>query len=196
METNKTLIPSVEDIKKFDGQLKKADVDRLHFLGTQVPENGIVVEIGCYKGKSTAAILSGMPKSAKLVALDPWCLLVSNTVYGTMDIIQKFREQIKPWEQQVIQIIGWPIEVAEFWDYTIDLLSVDLVKDYERLSKVWKAWLPYCVNMVASHDYCEDVNHEQYYAGVHKVLNEIVKPVTKDHYWHKDSYTWSGVIKK
>lgn len=191
-----TLIPSVEDIKKFEGQLKDADVDRLHFLGTQVPENGVVVEIGCYRGKSTAAILSGMPKSAKLVAVDPWCLLIHSNLYGTMDVILKFREQIRPWQQQVVQIIGWPTEVVSFWNHTIDLLSIDLLKDYEGLSKVWNAWLPFCINRVASHDYCENTESIQYYPGVHKVLNEIVKPITTDHHWEKNSYTWSGILKK
>jgi len=186
---------SMDQIKALDGQLKPADVDRLHWLGEQVPDNGTVVEIGSYKGKSTAAILSGMPDTARLVAIDPWCLLVDNPTYGGLDVVAAFRDQIAPWQRRVTQVIGWPVEVAAWWNAPIDLLFVDLVKDYARLSQVWRAWIPHCVGWVASHDYHEDPEHKQYYPGVHQTLNEIVKPATTDHHWQEHSYTWSGRIR-
>jgi len=185
---------NLDQIKQLDGQLKPADVDRLHWLGTQVPPHGIAVEIGPYKGKSTAAILSGMPRTAVLVAVDPWCLL-GESKYGSYEVMNCFRDQIHPWQQQVIQIVGWPVDVAAFWHRPIDLLSVDSIKDYPRLSAIWRAWLPFCRGWIASHDYHDDPQHPQYYPGVHQTLNEIVKPVTTDHHWQEHSYTWSGRIR-
>lgn len=60
---------TLDQIKKYRGLLLDEDVDRLHWLGKQVPAHGLVVEVGPYRGKSTAAILSGLADTARLSAI-------------------------------------------------------------------------------------------------------------------------------
>jgi hypothetical protein len=184
----------LERAKERPGQITKNECERLAWLASQVPADGLAVEIGAYKGKSTAAILAGLPRTARLVSIDPWCLQGETPQgYETIETIADYRESIALQKQQVTQIIGWPVQVAEFWNAPIDFLFVDAVKKYDAISPLWRAWLPYCRGWIASHDYLPDEGNAQNYPGVVRTIAEQCIPITADH--HHIDYTWSGKIK-
>jgi predicted O-methyltransferase YrrM len=188
---------NIEQIKKLKGQITPKEVQRLHDLAKSLPENALIVEIGSYTGKSSVAIASGMPKTATLMCIDPWLQLHRETEQGyeTMETVKTHSDRTSEYHPRVIQVIGFPLQVAKFINQPIDMLSIDSVKKYEQIKEIWDAWLPKVKKggIVASHDYIPDEKHEQYYEGVVRVIHEQVKPITENHQ-HID-YTFSGNIK-
>jgi predicted O-methyltransferase YrrM len=186
----------IEQIKKLQGQITPKEVQRLHDLAKSLPENALIVEIGSYTGKSSVAIASGMPKSATLMCIDPWLQLNRTTEQGyeTIETVKTHNDRTKEYQPRVIQVIGFPLQVAKYVG-EIDMLSIDSVKKYDQIKEIWDCWLPKVKKggIVASHDYLPDPTHDQYYEGVVKVIHEDVKPITEDHQ-HID-YTFSGKIK-
>ena len=177
------------------GQIKKQEVERLAWLGAQVPDGGLIVEIGAFRGKSAASMLAGAAPSVRLVSIDPWLSYPNKTDQGyeTIETVQAYQAAIAPYGKgRITQIIGWPLEVVRFWGAEIDLLFVDCVKDYERLAPIWRAWLPFCVDRIASHDYDPNPKSAQHYPGVVKTLEECCFPITTEH--HHVDYTWDGRV--
>lgn len=195
---------SVEDMNALPGQVCVGEMKRLQELATRVPENGLVVEIGCYKGKSSAAIASGLKPSVKFVCIDPWMKQGGSVNYKgldygyeTSDTLLQFRTATDEWKAQITQIIGWPLDVAEWWKWnaTIDMINVDCVKEYSNLAPIWEKWLPFVQTggIVCSHDYEPDVTKEWHFPGVIRVVEEIIKPATLAETHHHIDFTFSGI---
>lgn len=106
---------NIEYIQKLKGQITPREVQRLHDLATYLPETALIVEIGSYTGKSSLAIASGMPKAATLTCVDPWLQLHRETKrgYETIDTVKTFSERTKEYHPRVLQVIGFPLEVAK-----------------------------------------------------------------------------------
>ncbi len=180
------------------GQITAKEVERLKWLASQMHKHSLIVEIGAYMGKSTVALASGMPETCHLVSIDPWVLGPQSKPdqgYETIETLLTYRENIKPYEQNITQIIGWPYNIAKWWGGDIDLLFVDATKRYSSILSIWKAFFPHCVGRVASHDYVTDKTSDQYYPGVHRALQEVVFPYVTDEQHHVD-FTWDGVVDK
>ena len=180
----------LEKIKTYRGQVTPKEVERLNWLGSQVPENGLIVEIGAYRGKSGASIASGMPKTARLMSIDPWLHQgETKQEYETIETVKEYHDNLKEWKPRVIQIIGYPNEVAPFVG-EIDLLFIDAIKN--GVTPIWETWLPKVKigGWIASHDYLPDPEHDQFYPEVVKCIHEMVKPITSEH--HHIDYTFSG----
>jgi len=178
---------SLDDIKKFTGKISAKEVDRLHWLGSQVPENGTVVEIGPYAGMSTASLLSGMPESAIMTTVDVWLL---DEEYKEKRILDIHVTQTSEWNNRLIRVVSDARLFAKVWDKPIDLLFVDAAKDKETIRGIWKAWLPFCKGWIVTHDL--KYNRERYIHVVDTVT-ELCFPITEQH--HHVDFTWSGKIK-
>ena len=44
----------------------------LYWLAKQVPQQGLALEIGSFKGKSSCFLAAGLPAKAKLICVDTW----------------------------------------------------------------------------------------------------------------------------
>lgn len=179
------------------GQITDAEFQRLKDLASTLPSNGLAMVIGAYQGKADVAILEGLPPTAHLVSIDPGMLGPTSKPsqgYETEKTLLAYRRNIMPRQQQVTQIIGWPNNIAKWWNSRIDLLFVDATKKYESIVEIWKAFFPFCAYRVASHDYVTDPTSDQYYPGVHRALEEVVFPntVAQNHV----DFTWDGIINK
>jgi predicted O-methyltransferase YrrM len=191
-------IPTLKYIKeKYYGQITNGEIERLSYLASLVPENGIIVEIGAYKGKSTAAIAYGMKPSVFLISMDPHMLLnyQSKQGYETSETLLEYVNNLKPWGQRIVQIMNYPLNVAKFLPNTkfIDMIFIDCCKNYEDIYPIWKTYLPKCKNIISSHDYVENPSSSQHYPGVVKAINELVKPITTNH--HHIDFTFSAFLK-
>ena len=183
---------NLNNIKEFDGLINDQDVDRLADMAAHVPDNGIILQIGHYRGKSTAALAYGSRESVKIYDIDPGVLAAPEQRKGeeSIETLLKYREQVKPWGNRIIQMVAFPADIARIWsayDAPIDLLFVDCLKHYEGLYPIWESWLPKCKTMVASHNYAQG------FEGVERVFEELVKPITRNHALH--GHVWSGIIK-
>lgn len=193
---------AVEEIKKLKGQVCAGEIGRLQYLATQVPENGVVVEIGSYCGQSSAAIASGLLPSVKFVCIDPWMKQGSFTHpngmdygYDTAETMLQFRTATNDWKAQITQIVGWPLDVAAWWSAKIDMINIDCVKEYNNLAPIWNAWLPLVRQggIVCSHDYEPNPDADWHFPGVVRVVEEIVKPVLLPKTHHHIDFTFSGI---
>lgn len=181
----------LDKIKQYRGQVTKAEVEHLAKIASTLPENALIVEIGAYRGKSGGSIACGMPKGARLMSIDPWCLQNETPQeYETMATVQEYHDNLRFAKPKVIQVIAYPNEVADFVG-EIDMLFIDAIKN--GVTPIWEKWLPKVKKggIIASHDYLPDPEDEQYYPEVVKVIEEKVKPITKNHE-HVD-FTFSGI---
>jgi len=184
VKKNETAVskPSLEQIKRnYCGMISDEQIDRLHYLASQVPDNGLILEIGPHKGRSTSAIASGMRPSVHLITIDPHMLSkdmgkgYNADLYSSVETVNEFLNNISPWHQQITYIMAWPLVIEKYLkeDQFIDMIFLDCVKDYPTISATWLALLPRCRGIVASHD--------ADFEGVARVIEEIIKPQTTDH---------------
>lgn len=185
---------TVDEILKVPGQQLPQDIERLQYLGSLVPPGGVMVEIGSFKGQSATALLSAADPTVHLFCIDPWTLEERPylSMFNTMDTFVAFRQNIMPLQQQITQIVGWPVRVAAHWNTLIDLLFIDAVKEYDLINPIWRAWVPFVKvgGWIASHDYVDTPGHVFYFPGVLRSIAELVKPITDSH--HEVGYLWSG----
>ena len=61
MENNKLLeLPNKETLRSIEGAILDVEGEHLAYMASLVPNNGIVVELGSYKGKSACYIGSAL----------------------------------------------------------------------------------------------------------------------------------------
>jgi predicted O-methyltransferase YrrM len=186
---------TVEDILKLKGQVSYGDVEALQRRAAAVPDGGLVVEIGCYCGASSAAIASRLKPNCKMVCIDPWMKQADYSYfdYNKPETLLAFRESTDEWKAQITQVVGYPLDVAQWWNAPIDLLAMDCMKEYSQIAPIWAAWFPFVKigGIICSHDYQTDPTKDWHFPGVIQALNEIVTPhitdITHNH------FTYSGV---
>ena len=129
------------------------DDDALHlcWLAQQLPQNAVVVEIGSFKGRSTAFIASGL-KSGQIYCIDVWS--------NVMDLIAHADNmKLLGYHNMVTQIRGLSKEVAKSWSKTwnkpIDMLFIDGNHNYPNVKQDYELWSPYVKTggINAIHDY-------------------------------------------
>jgi predicted O-methyltransferase YrrM len=91
------------------GWMSVVDLEILNRLASYVPENGSILEVGCFVGRSTSALFSGKPASATLEVVDtfdvsnPYGLHISdNNIKGSQYYKNKIKEIAKntgSWEE-------------------------------------------------------------------------------------------------
>ncbi len=69
--TRKIDLYKIRDYQGIDGWLTTNEAHALYRLALKVPRGGTVVEIGCWKGKSTYCIAKGI-QNAKYFTIDPF----------------------------------------------------------------------------------------------------------------------------
>lgn len=147
-----------------------------------VPINGIFVELGCWKGKSTVFLLTeavndGIPR--KIIVVDNF---VGSTNTKTekeiyKDVIQEkahaeFMNNISPVKQLLYSvIIDESDKAAQFSsDNSVDVIFIDAGHSYQNVKADIEAWLPKMKKggIMAGHDYNES------WPGVIQAVNELL----------------------
>ena len=150
------------------------------------PENGKIVELGCWKGKSSSYLLTEALNSGKMLDisfidtwmgsiehLDPECEFHEPGLLNNPDHI---------WEifNQNIAKINYPKNlfrrdtfdaVSYFEDASISFLFIDTAHEYEHVIKEIDAWYPKVKlgGIIAGHDY--------FTPGVNQAVNEFFELV-------------------
>lgn len=135
-----------------------------------------IVEVGCWKGKSTAYLaveIINSKKDIKFYAVDTWqgspehqnnSEVINNTLY---DI---FLSNIEPVKDAIIPIKMPSIEAASYFeDNELDIVFIDASHYYDDVKSDILAWLPKVKSggIIAGHDYVQS------WPDVIKVVNEI-----------------------
>ncbi|MCL6581679.1 MAG: class I SAM-dependent methyltransferase [Firmicutes bacterium] len=180
-------LPNDDELDQIEGWLSLDEGRRLAFLAWTVPAHLAIVELGSWKGKSTAWLASGsrLGNRARVFAVDHW---VGSEEHRHLfwepgaSTFPEFKANMA-WlglEDLVTPISGRTVEVAATWDRAIGLLFIDAAHDYESVRADFLAWSPFVVRggWVAFHDASAP--------GVSQVIREFVEGSGE---WLGDS-TW------
>jgi len=173
------ILPEDKELAALYGGVTHAEGTRLSLLASQIPTNLAIVEIGCFRGKSSCFLGAGSRtgNGAKLYSIDPWD---KRPPYGGAtkpyhDIQNKvaFDENIKKFslENIVTAIREYSVEAAKIWNLPIGLLHIDGDHGYEGVKSDYEAWFKFVVHggVIAFHDYG--------LPPVRKFIDESVKPL-------------------
>ena len=136
------------------------------YLLDKCPENGVFVELGCFKGKSTSFIVTEIINSGKKVhfyTFDSFEGATNSTdvnevnAYKTISDIEKdFIENTKHLEEYFLYDKTLSHEAAkDFEDGSVDCLFIDAGHSYEAVKKDIQCWLPKIKKggIISGHDY-------------------------------------------
>ena len=133
--------------------------EELEWLFQQAKKMELIVEIGCWKGRSTHALLSGCP--GIVYAVDTWKgnpneLNSAHHEALEHDIYPIFLENVGHFKN-LKAIRGYSVDVAEeFYDNSVDMVFIDGCHAYDDVLADIKAWLPKTTKLICGHDRGQD----------------------------------------
>lgn len=146
------------------------------------PENGIFVELGAYKGKSTSFIVTEMVNKGiniKFYTVDTFEGDSGSTdkkeveAYKQVNVskmYEEFKENTKHLEDKFKTMVNYSYEAADYFlDNSVDCLFLDAGHSFEAVIKDIKAWLPKMKDgsIMAGHDYTA-------WEGVGRAVRELL----------------------
>ena len=116
---------------------------------SSLPNNSHVVEIGCWKGKSTsfmAVEIANSEKSIQFDAVDTWQGSPehqSDPSVAAGTLLQEFTKNIAPVKKYVNTRVGKSVDVAKtYHDESLDFIFVDGEHSLEAVKEDISSWLP------------------------------------------------------
>jgi MMP 1-O-methyltransferase len=149
-------VKELDDVYHLPGMLTPVEVDCLFQLGQFNQRQGVIVEIGSWKGKSTVALARGSAKKTheKIYAIDPHSILPEERYFE--DTKSEFLANVARAgvKDQVIPMIMTSQEAAKGWNRPIRLLWIDGDHRYEPAKLDFTLWEPFLVDggILALHD--------------------------------------------
>jgi predicted O-methyltransferase YrrM len=149
-------VKELDDVYHLPGMLTPAEVDCLFQLGQFNQRQGVIVEIGSWKGKSTVALARGSAKKTdeKIYAIDPHSILPEERYFE--DTTSEFLANVDRAgvKDQVIPMVMTSEEAAKGWNQPIRLLWIDGDHRYEPAKLDFTLWEPFLVEggILALHD--------------------------------------------
>lgn len=145
----------IDGADKIQGWMTK---EELQWLYDRAKESSHVVEIGCWKGRSTYALLSGCPGS--VYAVDTFSGSINELGPGQAhrealenNILDQFWKNVGHFQNlRVIQAFSRDA-VKMFDDFSIDMIFIDGDHRYEACYEDIKLWLPKCRKLLCGHDW-------------------------------------------
>lgn len=154
-----------------------AEIQHLSWLGSQVPKNAVIVEIGSYRGISALAMALGARSANKtftLYAIDPWQKGVGKIgiTYSGAEVFPCFVKNITAFGLigQIIPIMAFSQVAFRFLHDPIDLLFIDGGHRFSDVNFDYTRWSRKVVNggKIAFHDYSSR------FPGIDKVVANAI----------------------
>ena len=143
----------------------------------QFPSGSKFVEVGSWKGKSSAFMaveIANSQKDIKFICIDTWEGSVEHQDYQELkNLYDIFKSNMKPVEKYYRSIRSKSLEaVNSFPDQSLDFVFIDASHEYEDVKEDILAWLPKVKSggILAGRDYYLD---EQFYCGVNRAVDEL-----------------------
>lgn len=152
-------------LNNVDGFMRDHELD---WLFRQAKGKRSIVEVGCYKGKSTTALLKGINGKGMVWSIDPM------VDYGNETFVELMRN-----------VGGYPnfrhlrvpstLGVRLFEDKSLDMVFIDGAHDYENVKADILAWMPKVHGLLCGHDYGDvDGNPGDKWPGVQRAVGELL----------------------
>ena len=162
-------------IEKIEGHIHKSEVEQLYSLAGTC--GNVILELGGFRGKSTAALLLGSQRNGAIVhSVDP--LISSESATGGATLVDSeadyktFLKNVDPWSEHLVFHRKKSLEV-EWPGDPIGLFFIDAFHTYEAVRADFNHFLPYLVEdaTVAFHDYSP---YKPGFPGVVKFVDELL----------------------
>lgn len=167
-------------VEQIPGFLYPAEAAHLYSLACEIPQGGRVVELGCYRGKSTTALAYGAKaRDGKVITVDPF----EGVMVGGIDLHAHYVKEVRNTAEnlQLAEylriVVGHSHEIVKVVDTEdcaikspIDLLFIDADHSYESVSRDLADWSPLmaATGRIALHD------HNVNWPGVQLAVAEFV----------------------
>lgn len=160
------------DVLSVNGFLNAAEFALLHKLASECPQNGVIVELGSYQGKSTLSLAKGAQiAKSRMWAIDPHPELqvTNDTLYGMHDQAALLKNLVVYDVAHIVRVITMAsYQIAPVWSEPIDLLWIDGSHEYEDVKRDLADWSPHVRGKIAMHDTSGN------WPGVSQALNEFI----------------------
>lgn len=174
---NSNWAKTLEKIQKIEGYLVPGQEFTLYKLAASLKPGATIVEIGCYKGRSTACLAYGAPKDATVYAIDTFegnkKDFIEEVQFKGGNFYKDFENNLKRLRlfHKIKPIKGFSAEIGEKWKRKIDLIFIDGSHLYEDVKKDFEFFYPWVKpgGIIAFHDVTKE------HAGAFRVWNEIAK---------------------
>lgn len=165
-------------MKKFEeitGWFSVEDSKTYQYLITNIPEDGTIVEIGCWLGKSSSFLADAKKPNQKIICVDTWEgsaseLETNHTLVKTHDIYEIFKDNMGDRDYQAIKKPS--VEAAKsFEDNSLDAVFIDAEHTYNAVKADIEAWYPKLKNggYISGHDY------DRNWPEVRRAVNDCFK---------------------
>jgi hypothetical protein len=146
-------------ILSIQGMVSREEVEMLEELAAGVDPSACIVEVGSYRGRSTAALAAGasLGSGADIFAIEPhepFTGILGGT-FGPDDRKAFFRNAIKGETWERVRLVNLSSEiVVPGWKRPVGLLWIDGDHTFEGVTRDFEAWRRFVVpgGVVAFHD--------------------------------------------
>ena len=137
--------PAIDSV---EGWLSQREARLLFTLAGLVPSGSAIVEIGCYKGRSTTALASGARAGVPIYGVDPHTGCRVEVEAGiVVDTWPEFRENLaRTGSTAVVPVRATSVEAAQSYDGApVALLFIDGWHSADAVIADYSSWKPHCV---------------------------------------------------
>ena len=144
-----------------DGWFHDGDIKQYRKLVEQVPDNGTIIELGVWKGRSLCSI-------ADLIKKKNLTVYAVDTFLGTpgeehehkeakeINLLKTFKDNLKRFEITATVLQMTTDEAAKKIKKKFDLIFIDADHSFEAITKDLANWIPKCKGIMVGHDYEKD----------------------------------------
>lgn len=169
------------------GYIYEEEVILLQQEAAKVPENGVIVEVGSFKGKSTVALAGASKQSVIVYAVDTWDNRAMGTSEKPGDIFPEFLNNVREFDGRIVPLRGESQEIGKTWKKHIDLLFIDADHSEPAVYGDLQVWFPFVAagGVLLMHDYTENCGvrpaFERYFKekGMGQTPYEVIKSILK-----------------
>jgi hypothetical protein len=147
----------------------------LRLLATEVPDGGLILEIGCLYGSSTAVLAQAAPK-AQVISIDDFSWHPDGYPVSTPELTRANLDELGITNSTIIQ--GDSRLLCKTWDKPIDLLFVDGGHSFEFVYSDLYNFGKFA-EVIALHDYRNPV-----WVTIEKAVETFT---VKNRVWHIDT---------
>ena len=132
-------------------------------------KGGSVIEVGCWKGKTTKELLEVCNKVYAVDHFQGTTEDISGSLAKKCDVYKEFKNNVGN-HPNLIVLKGDSVKMADSLNgEKADMVFIDAGHKYDEIKADIKAWLPRAKKIISGHDYCKD------FPGVVRAVDEFAK---------------------
>jgi len=164
------------------------DGQRLAYLASRIPENGVIVEIGSHRGRSAAYMAAAAKTNVTIYCIDLWKNDKDLRFVSDDNDLKMFWSLFDDLglRENIVALQGKSEVFAHSWEFGINLLFIDGDHSYDGVKSDYIAWYPHVRDggVIAFHDYHKN------WPGVIRFVDETASRELKPLGLHER--VWSG----